>query len=67
MFREENTGYRVIDLQSILTKLHKVNTVNTSSCSSRSVTVKTDSSAAPLVVMATFVLVNGVVGVVICD
>jgi hypothetical protein len=33
----------------------------------RSVTVKTDSSAAPLVVMATFVLVNGVVGVVICD
>jgi hypothetical protein len=67
MFREENTGYRVIDLQSILTKLHKGNTVNTSSCSSRSVTVKTDSSAAPLVVMATFVLVNGVVGVVICD
>jgi hypothetical protein len=64
MFREENTGYRVIDLQFILTKLHKV---NTSSCSSRSVTVKTDSSAAPLVVMATFVLVNGVVGVVICD
>ena len=28
------------------------------------VTVKTDSSAAPLVVMATFVLVIGVVGVV---
>ena len=31
------------------------------------VTVKTDSSAARLVVMATFVLVIGVVGVVICD
>ena len=31
------------------------------------VTVKTDSSAAPLVVIATFVLVIGVVGVLICD